>query len=157
MREVRRIFTGDRAQRPTGFLWLCFGVALVLALVPVSAGRSQVPGQNIGAPGTMHPYYPPNQRPFDNSDASDTVETERRLNALNVERRKEMVSDANKLLKLAREVNEEVAANGTPNLTIDQLHKIAQIENLARSVREKMADGTEPPTTAAPPVAITPH
>ncbi len=61
--------------------------------------------------------------------------------ALNVERQKQMVSDANKLLKLARELNDEVATANTGTFTPDQLHKIAEIEKLARSVRERMADG----------------
>jgi hypothetical protein len=70
---------------------------------------------------------------------------ERRLNALNIERQKEMVSDTNKLLSLARELNEEVAANGSAPMTLNQLRKIAQIEKLARSVKEKMADGVGRP------------
>jgi hypothetical protein len=66
---------------------------------------------------------------------------ERRMNALNVARQKEMISDADKLLKLARELNDEIAAKGAASLTDDQLRRIAEIEKLAHSVKEKMADG----------------
>ena len=77
---------------------------------------------------------------------------ERRIRALNNERQKEMVSDTNKLLKLAQELNDEIAAKNAGTLTFDQLHKIAQIEKLARGVKEKMAIGVgQPgPTVAAP-------
>jgi len=79
----------------------------------------------------------------------DPTMIERRIRGLNNERQKEMVSDTNKLFKLAQELNDEIAAKNAGTLTFDQLHKIAQIEKLARSVKEKMADGVGQPT---PPV-----
>ncbi len=71
----------------------------------------------------------------------DPTMMERRLTALNRERQKELISDTNKLLKLAMELNDQIAANNTGTLTWDQLHKMAEIEKLARNVKEKMADG----------------
>ena len=67
-----------------------------------------------------------------------------------------MVSDTNKLLKLARELNDEVAAKNAAALTPDQLHKIAEIEKLAHSVKEKMADGVGQPTQSAVPPLVFP-
>jgi hypothetical protein len=61
-----------------------------------------------------------------------------------------MVSDTNQLLKLARELNTEIAANNTGALTEEQLHKIAEIEKLAKNVKERMAEGVPqslPPST----------
>jgi hypothetical protein len=72
----------------------------------------------------------------------DPIMMERRMTALNNERQKELVSDTNKLLKLAKEVNDEIAARDTGGLTPEQLYKIAEIEKLARGVKDKMADGT---------------
>jgi hypothetical protein len=76
---------------------------------------------------------------FSNDDDDiDPMMTERRLKALNIERQKQMVADANKLLKLARELNQEVAAANSGSFTPDQLHKIGEMEKLARNVRERM-------------------
>ncbi len=81
---------------------------------------------------------------------------QRRLRALNMERQKEMVADAGKLLRLARELNSEVAAQKSDALTSDQLHKVAEIEKLARSVKERMTSGVgQPqPLMMAPMVAF---
>ncbi len=120
-------------------LCLGFGLAVVFGLVPGPAVRSQ-----SGIPTIMDR---PSPMPTDPSASGDfaPIPTERQLRALNIERQKEMVSDTNKLLRLARELNQEVAANGSATLTDDQLRKIAEIEKLARSVKEKMADGTGRP------------
>jgi hypothetical protein len=70
---------------------------------------------------------------------NDPVEAERRLRALNEMRQKSIVSDTNKLLKLANELNAEIASTNSETLTPDQLRKFATIEKLARSVKEKMS------------------
>jgi hypothetical protein len=64
----------------------------------------------------------------------------RRIRELNVERQKEMVSDADRLLKLTAQLNAEVAHNHLSTLTPDQLHMLERIEKLARSVRDKMSN-----------------
>ena len=80
---------------------------------------------------------------------------ERRIRALNNERQKQIVADTDKLLKLARELNDEVAKANTGTLTMDELRKIADIEKLARNVRQKMTESVgEPQTTIPPPVPL---
>jgi hypothetical protein len=117
---------------------LCGGLGLammfVLASEPAVHSQSRPPSDIINRPAPM---------PTDPAAWGDYDPTmmERRQTALNIERQKELVSDTNKLLKLARELNDEVAANNTAALTQDQLHKIALIEKLARGVKQKMADG----------------
>jgi len=64
-----------------------------------------------------------------------------------------MISDSDKLLKLARELNEEVAKENTGTLTLDELHKIAEIEKLARNVRQRMTEGAGEPQSTMPPPA----
>jgi hypothetical protein len=64
---------------------------------------------------------------------------EKRLRALNTERQKSIVSDTDKLLKLARQLDAEIASNSTDELTDQELHKVAEIEKLARNVKAKMA------------------
>lgn len=154
--EARRSFSGawrGRAIRP---LSVALGIAWAVVLAPVSAGRSQIPMQNVGGPNNYKPYYPGIQKPVESSDGYEQVALERELNALNIERQKEIVSDSNKLLRLARELNEEVAANSSSTLTVDQLHQIAQIEKLARGIKQKMADGVGQPVlpTVQIPVSI---
>jgi hypothetical protein len=69
-----------------------------------------------------------------------------------------MVSDTDKLLKLAKELNEEVAAQNTGTLTSAEMRKIADIEKLARNVRQMMTDGAgEPQSTIPPPIIYLNH
>jgi hypothetical protein len=75
---------------------------------------------------------------------SDPVAGERRLRALNAERQKSLVSDTNKLLKLTQELEAEISGDNPGSLNPDQLHKIAEIEKLARSVKQKMSLATGP-------------
>jgi hypothetical protein len=147
MREEGRRVKSGRFGRWTPSL--CWGLGLAMAFVMLAglAVRSQSgpPRDIINRPAPM---------PSDPSSAGDydPIMMERRMTALNNERQKEMVSDTNKLLKLAKEVNDEIAARDTGGLTPDQLHKIAEIEKLARGVKDKMADGTGQtgPSVSAP-------
>jgi hypothetical protein len=58
---------------------------------------------------------------------------------MNVERHKSLVSDTDKLVKLARQLDTEIASNPSDELTPEQLHKVAEIEKLAHNVKAKMA------------------
>ena len=62
---------------------------------------------------------------------TDPIEEERRLRALNAERQKSLVSDTNKLLKLAHELNDEVNATKSDSLDPQELTQVAEIEKLA--------------------------
>jgi hypothetical protein len=153
MREGTSAVKRDQLRRWTPSLIWGLGLAMGFVIVPGLAARSQSgpPRDIINRPAPM-PTDPTA------SDNYDPTMMERRLNALNRERQKEMISDTNKLLKLAMELNDEVAANNTGSLTWDQLHKMAEIEKLARNVKEKMADGVgqmgPPPDN---PIAMPPH
>jgi hypothetical protein len=70
---------------------------------------------------------------------TDPVFMAKRQQALNADRQKSMVSDANKLVQLARQLDAEIASNPTDQMTSEELHKVAEIEKLARSVKAKMA------------------
>lgn len=95
---------------------------------------------------------------FSNGDEDmDPVMAERRMRALNTERQKQMVSDATKLLKLARDLNDEVAKANSGAFTPEQLHKIGEIEKLARNVRERMTAAVgEAPSLTPPPTVVYP-
>jgi hypothetical protein len=78
-------------------------------------------------------------------DSDNPIGEQRRLRMLNVERQKSMVKDADKLLKLARELDEEV--NRPTNATYDQAEysKVAEIEKLAHKVKDKMSSPVQAP------------
>ncbi len=104
--------------------------------------------ENGGLPGPVHspsglPPLSPliNRHPDANrvmEDAMKTQEAEKRLKALNVQRQKQMTTDAAKLVVLAQELEKETNGGGGPSMSAVDLRKAEQIEKLARGVREKM-------------------
>jgi hypothetical protein len=165
MREIAHGFGWSRVRNSTDRLCtaaglvprrdlvLVLGMALALASVP--AVLSQATLGSAGQGSIRQPF--PGQPGVDPSGLGDydSVMMQRRVRALNMERQKEMVSDTNKLLKLARELNVEVAAQKSDALTADQLRKIAEIEKLARNVRERMSTGVGESQSLMPPPGIT--
>jgi len=130
----------------------CF--ALVLALLPArpADAQSQGPASQMQFPQPVSPHLGGG---LDDRGDTDPVDAARRFRALNDMRQKAIVSDTNKLLKLAGEFDEEVRKTNSDSLTPDQLHRLATIEKLARSVKEKMSTpvaGT--PSSAQPPTLI---
>jgi len=118
------------------------GLWLLLFLTPLSGDpvRAQNPaymdpGQSQGSSGQRLGTSP---SPFGDADR-DPFQDEKRLRALNTARQKAMVSDTEKLLRLTSELNAEIAAGNEGTLTVAQLRKLAEIEKLARSIKEKMS------------------
>ena len=77
----------------------------------------------------------------------------RRAKALNEMRQKSMVSDANKLLKLAMELN-AIDKDGIGISPEARLKKLAEIEKLAKSVREKMSYSVSASPTPLGPFSV---
>ena len=150
MHETRRAFRNREIRHAP--LRLCAGLGwavllvLVCGLVCALPGRSQSSGGSNGGLGQgqrdMRPH--PDLDAYATDDP-DPAMVERRIRALNIERQKQIVADTDKLLKLTRELNEEVAKANTGTLTSDELHKIAEIEKLARNVRQRMTEGVGEP------------
>ncbi len=138
----KQFFASSHPLVPRDFLASCriLCIALLLGL-PAGAqrgGSPSLPTLPSGAPvGTREDYDIPNH---------DAVEEARRMQALNEARQKGMVSDANKLLKLVTELNEEIARSDSGTLTPEQIRKLARIEKLAHSVSEKMSATVMPST-----------
>ena len=113
-------------------LWL-----MLLPGIPL-AGQSpysQFPSTNSGKAGQ---HYPDPTAPFGSESAPD----QKRIRLLNAERQKSIVSDTAKLLKLAKELNDEMASADSTAMTDAQLRKVAEIGRLAKSVKEKMSFST---------------
>lgn len=112
------------------------------------AGQSpypQFPSTNNGKAGR---HYPDTNSQFGGEPDADP----KRMRLLNAERQKELVSDTQKLLQLAQELNAEVSDAGAGAMTDAQLRKVAEIAKLARSVKEKMSFsvGGYPPLKGPP-------
>ncbi len=129
--------------------------ALCFALLLVAPGGAQTIHPTSPAPTVLPSGAPVGSLEDRGISSSDPVERARQLRAYNFERQKSLVSDTNKLLKLARELDEEVSRTKPDSLTPAQLHKVAEIEKLARNVREKM--GSAGPGIPAFPPLLSPQ
>jgi hypothetical protein len=162
-KETERAMKRDRTLHAMCALGVGLAVAVVLSLDLSGRAHSQS-GANGNIGGIMAQggvglgLGHSRNDPLASDDGSlDPMMAERRMRALNAERQRQMVSDTDKLLKLAKELNSEVATTSSDSFTPDQLHKIAEIEKLARSVRERMTAGTgEAPNMLPPPTMIYP-
>jgi hypothetical protein len=113
-----------------------FAVSLALLLgIPVAG---QAPVQQLPQPNgsPLGQRYPDRSGPF---GGPETPPDQKRLRQLNVERQKSLISDAAKLLKLARELNEEMAGADSSSMTDAQMRKLGEIAKLAHNVKEKMS------------------
>lgn len=124
---------GPRAPRPFGLR-----SALALAVLLVLPVAAQTPGPGPAPPQGYHPQR--NQLGPDSSDSGVGMTSHmesKRFALLNQMRQKSMVSDAEKLVRLAQELNDD--ANGaTPLQAAERVRKTVEIEKLAKEVKEKM-------------------
>jgi len=121
---------------------LCLALVLVVLLASVAISHAQTQ-QTLSGLGMSQSSGRIGQTPLGQvdsapPDAVDVVMQEKRLKALNAERQKSMVAETNRLVKLAAELNAEVNGPHPRELSADQLRKVAEIEKLARNIREKM-------------------
>lgn len=131
--------TRMRALRPA--LWLAL-------LLPVCGGFSQQsPGVGQFPASNHHTYPPAGPDPLSSADGDNSVQAERRLRSINIERQKSLVADTNRLLQLANELNAEIAKSNPGELSPVQLRKVAEIEKLAHNVRDKMVMSMRAPMT----------
>ena len=108
------------------FLLPIFGLTCVLTARP--AGQQQ-----------SFPYHKAPDTNIPGMGDVDPVIAARQIQSLNAERQKSMVSDTDKLVRLAKELNAEVEKSNPEQLTQVELRKLADIEKLARSVKQKMS------------------
>jgi hypothetical protein len=128
---------------------MALGLVLALAL----QGGAQKPAS--GSPQSVSQYSASarSASQVGGFDHDDPASTEKRLKALNADRHKHLVSDTAKLLKLANELHAEVSSTKPERLTPAQLRKVAEIEKLARGVKDKMSYsvGDLPSVQTGPP------
>lgn len=118
------------------FGWFRYLPALLM-LVCVSAAASAQSSDGMTLPQVpVNPQFPRDASGVNPLDGPQAMRRQRQLNAA---RQKAMVSDATKLLALARELNDELTANKGNISPAVQMKKIAEIEKLAHSVKERMS------------------
>ena len=100
--------------------------------------------------GQLNQRYPDRNPQF---GGQDSAPDQKRLRLLNAERQKSMISDADKLLKLAQELNADIAGADTSTLTDAQMRKLAEIAKLAHNVKEKMRFSVGPPPVLNDPLS----
>jgi hypothetical protein len=133
------IFPGGlrRTVRPALWLALFLGIPAALGLsqqspviggtqFPGTSGHGGIPRAQDGGPFSAGP------------DQYNTLEAEKRARMINAERQKSLVSDTEKLVKLATELNNEIAHSSPSALSAAQVRKVAEIEKLAHNVKDKM-------------------
>ncbi len=124
----------------SGLVWpLLTLVIFSCAHASVAAGQQLGPGslgQNMKEPNELGQSV---QESNGDLTRMDPALAKRQFLLLNVQRQKTMVSDADKLLKLATELKAEIDAGDSASLSPEQLRKISEIEKLARSVKQKMS------------------
>jgi hypothetical protein len=115
-------------------------VSLLLGCTALGAPAQS--SQTVGSGPPLDPMQSPSRFPGRagvGDSQMDAAGQMRRMRLLNAARQKAMVSDADKLLALARELNGGMTAGGKSVAPADRMRMIAEIEKLAHSVKEKMS------------------
>ena len=114
---------------------LCLCILLgAVARGPSSGTTAQSVDQRLGANG-MHLPQPDDMNANDQS-AIQMARKQRR--ALNLQRQRQLVSDTDKLVRLATELRSDVNGPKPAEISAANAQKADEIEKLAKSVREKM-------------------
>ncbi len=113
------------------------GGLLWLALLVVAPCCAQVRGTSPSLP-TLPSGAPVGSLQDPDLPNSDSAEEERQLRAATAERQKRVAKDAGKILKLSNELNAEVARENPVSLNPAQLRIVAEIEKLARDLKENL-------------------
>lgn len=144
---------GRRAALLLALLWVIPHCGEILAQQSTPRSSGQVSNRQ------MSPNQPDLTQTFPGS-GNDSVFQQRRLRQLNDLQHKALISDADKLLKLVTQLNEQVDNTTPAALTPDQLRMVAEIEKLAHSVKDKMKNSVQgapvffdnqPPLISSPP------
>jgi hypothetical protein len=131
---------------PWAIAIVCLAVSAVIPLIP-HVSLAQQSG-NVQSPANMHDFsqWPP-INPLANrtadanrimEDSMKSKENQKRLAELNLQRKKEMSEDTDKLLVLANELKTVADKVNKDPISMESVRKAEAIAKLARDVREKM-------------------
>jgi hypothetical protein len=121
---------------------LGLGAAGVLLVAGSSAGSQTTDtGQLQQPPSVQTPPFgtsPPFGESPNSGDPMQRQRQEKMEKARNVDRQKQLEKDTDKLLSLAKELKEDVGKSNADTLSVDVVKKAAEIEKLAKSVKDRM-------------------
>jgi len=129
-------------------LWKAGSAAVAVALMlgaelrtaPVSAQQQQQ--QPVTQPGVTQPTLPSHVPDMGNLDAGpDPMRATRQqqmIRAINEQRHKKMLEDANKMVQLSNDLKAEVEKTQNDQLSMNVLKKAAEVEKLAHDVQQRM-------------------
>lgn len=119
--------------------WRALWLGLALSLMGVAHVRPQITtvsqGSQLPSPQVVGSMPDPNNGPRETDPALE----QQRIQAIKMEQHAEVVSDANKLLKLTAQLDAEVEQSHATSLTRKQLKTLAKIEKLAKNVKQNMS------------------
>ncbi len=116
------------------FFWILL-LAGACAAIPAHAQQATPPQEVPNAQQFPPPMGPP-------PDKSEQQVLRKMAQERNVNRQEEIVADTNKLLALAKKLRDEVAKSNKDQLSLSVVDTANQIEKLAKTVKERMRDGT---------------
>jgi succinate dehydrogenase/fumarate reductase flavoprotein subunit len=115
------------------------GVCAVFLLIGSWAGLRTISATQLQQqPTPSIPSAPGFGEPPNPADPMQRQQQQRMEKARNVDRQKQLEQDTDKLLALAKELKEEVSKSNKDTLSIDVVKKAAEIEKLAKSVKDRM-------------------
>lgn len=107
---------------------------LLCAPIAASAQKSETPGPPV-IPGIS-------SNPAPEPDPSMRRMTAQMAFRRNAERQKQIVAQTAHLLELAQKLNDEVSKSNKDELSVSVVKEAEEIEKLAKSIKDKMRDGT---------------
>jgi hypothetical protein len=122
-----------RFQRERHWVRIATCLALTAALTGVAQNSMPNPDRSIHDPVLTTPPDANAQMQMRDQQAK-----QQSFEAANIERKKQIVDDSTKLLKLATDLKAEVDKTDKDTLSLNVIRKAEEIEKLAHNVREKM-------------------
>jgi hypothetical protein len=96
---------------------------------------------SLGVSGGQTQHTEPLSNPAADSDRQVIVDNSaevRQAQLLRVQRQKQLISDSDKLLKLATDLKQQIDNTPAETLSTDSVKKAAEIEKLAHSLRQRL-------------------
>jgi len=143
--QIRLVKSG-RPRSSGNSIWLLAAVAVAVAVAVSAAIAAHSQTQNPPPNAPPRPtsiLLPQANRPPDANDIMEMQEQKQKEDSrdatvANLERKKQIVDDSAKLLKLASDLKIEIDKTSKDTLSLDVIRKADEIERLAKGVKEKM-------------------
>jgi hypothetical protein len=123
------------------------------AMAMMSRAQSVTANNPIADPTQIRTRFPDKTVTIDQQNETQDIH---RMHLLNVARQKALVTDADKLLALARQLNAGVGTDGSALSASQRMRLAGDIEKLAHSIKEKMSYTEGSPSVPKAPISAWP-